>query len=66
MAKIYQLYSTVYSDKISSLDQQINELTLELENKIELFDNFLDNLKQNPSKALILNLIDRSLLTFVN
>ena len=62
MNKIYQLYATVYSEKIDFLTKQIDKLNLDEDKKIDLFNNFVDYLKQ--TKPLILSLVDRSLLTF--
>lgn len=62
VCKLYKLYATVYTDKIDLLNEKIGNLNLELNKKRDEFNNKLDYLKQNQSN-LILNLIDKSLLT---
>lgn len=64
MDKIYQLYETIYTEKIKSLDEQIEKLDLEQENRIQEFNEMVDEIKHNPKKQLVLSLIDRSLLNF--
>lgn len=64
MSKIYQLYASIYTEKIESLSKQIDKLNLELENRIQTYDDTLDEMKHNPTKQLLLSLIDRSLITF--
>lgn len=63
MSKIYKLYATVYKEKIDLLDKQVEQANLELEKRTESFNKHLDNLRQNPADALVLSLIDRSLLS---
>ena len=63
MSKIYKLYATVYKEKIDLLDKQVEQAKLELESRTGSFNQSLDQLKQNPASALVLSLIDRSLLS---
>lgn len=63
MNKIYQLYETVYSEKIDLLDKQVEQTNRELEHRTGSFNKHLDNLRQNPANALVFSLIDRSLLS---
>ena len=63
MSKIYKLYATVYKEKIDLLDKQVEQAKLELESRTGSFNKSLDQLKQNPASALVLSLIDRSLLS---
>ena len=63
MSKIYRLYATIYKEKIDLLDKQVEQAKQELENRTGLFNQNLDDLKQNPASALVLSLIDRSLLS---
>lgn len=63
MNKIYNLYNTVYSEKIDLLDKQVEETNRELEHRIDVFNRHLDKLRQTPANALVLSLIDQSLLS---